>query len=161
VLLSVAVIVVIFLNLLVHMKSVNSLVTQKAILANVLNKLMFYPLIIIVCWFPAAIYDSKRKHQFDEYSDVSTTALNCLHGTFLGLVFWLQNYRVVTNLNRNNSEPEKNEGNVQMLTSNTMLSETLRDSGSTLATERMPSMGSGRSQHLQDGEAEDVEQSWS
>jgi hypothetical protein len=160
VLLSVAVIVVIFFNLLAHMKSISSLVTQKAILANVLKKLIFYPLIIIVCWFPAAIYDSRRKHEFDEYSDVSTTALNCLHGTLLGVVFWLQNYEVVANLKRGDSEPSENDDNVQMLTSNTVLSEALRDSGSTVASERMPSMGSGRSLHLDNGGAGDSEQNW-
>jgi hypothetical protein len=101
VLFGVAVILCLFL---VTSQKKAKLFTESAYLIKFVEKLKFYPIIIVICWLPSGIYDSVP--YYSRFVNIATTTLGCLHGTLVAAVFWTQNYRVMQTLRRDSSASE-------------------------------------------------------
>jgi hypothetical protein len=86
------VVIIIFLFINMFCKKTN-MITEKAFLKKLFHKLKYYPVTIVVCWLPVAVFDSVPDNSAWFYT--STNALSCFHGTLLAIVFWVQNYQVL------------------------------------------------------------------
>jgi hypothetical protein len=63
--------------------------TEKVLVEKMFNKLKYYPLVIIVCWLPSSIYDTRPDYL--RVINLISTILCCLHGFLFACVFWYMN----------------------------------------------------------------------
>lgn len=63
------------------------------IVSNSLKKLIFYPIVFIICWIPSYICDYKysQDSSVQESTNISGSILPCLQGFLLSIIFFYQN----------------------------------------------------------------------
>ena len=90
VLIAIAIMVLLMLDLFIKVRSMPH---TSNIVSNSLKKLVFYPIVFIVCWIPSYVSDSAySQHSADDRStNVSGSLLPCLQGFFLSITFFYQN----------------------------------------------------------------------
>ncbi len=90
VLISIAIMILLMLDLFIKVRSMPH---TSNIVSNSLKKLVFYPIVFIVCWIPSYIsdYSYSQHYAVKESTDVSGSILPCLQGFFLSITFFYQN----------------------------------------------------------------------
>jgi hypothetical protein len=73
--------------------------THQRVADKLFNKLTYYPIMIMLCWTPAAIYDALDKVEDESkqngIGNIITTTLACSQGVLVSSTFWIQNYDYV------------------------------------------------------------------
>jgi hypothetical protein len=110
------VVVILFLFIVADQKKAK-LFTESAYLIRFVEKLRYYPMVIVICWLPGGIYDSVPYNS--RYVNIATTTLGCLHGTLVAVIFWAQNNRIIQSLRRDNAKSEDVGVNLSSIASHT------------------------------------------